>query len=120
MAQKLIFLLTKESSLRRSLGLNYRMHYYGPYSREVTQESENLTTFGLVEEVPEEFPDLTRYDLRLTRLGRERANELFQGLDHKSRSKLERITAQAVEINRTVLDDVIGMAYKQADVEGLR
>src|SRR5438128_250720 len=62
MAQKLIFLLTKESPLRRSLGLNYRMHYYGPYSREVTQESENLIAFGLIEEVPREFPDLTRYD----------------------------------------------------------
>src|SRR3989442_356949 len=72
-AQKIIFLLTHDSPLRKTLGLRYRLHYYGPYSAEVTASSELLTTFGLVREVAEELPSTTRYDLELTEEGRKRA-----------------------------------------------
>jgi len=119
MVQKVIYLLTRNTSLRESWGLNYFIHYYGPYSPEVTEASENLTTFGLVRENPFETPDLTRYDLRITRDGEDHAKKLYDSLDKSSRDQLSEMIGEADRLNRTQLDEVIEHAYAQARKEGL-
>lgn len=119
MVQKVIYLLTRSTSLRESWGLNYFIHYYGPYSPEVTEASENLTAFGLVRETPLETPDLTRYDLRITPDGEDRAKKLYDSLDKSSREQLSEMIREADKLNRTQLEEVIEQAYAQARKEGL-
>ena len=119
MVQKVVYLLTRNTNLRDSWGLNYFIHYYGPYSPEVTEASENLTTFGLVRESPLETPELTRYDLKITKEGEERAKKLYDSLDQQSKDRLNTMVKEADMLNRTQLDEVIRQAYAQAAEEGL-
>jgi uncharacterized protein YwgA len=119
MAQKVIYLLTKGTELRRAWGLNYRLHYYGPYSPEVTKASENLITFRLVREYPLETENLTRYDLEITKEGEERAERLLNELDNSSKRRLGEMIGEADELNQTNLQQVIKRAYEQATKEGL-
>jgi uncharacterized protein YwgA len=119
MVQKVTYLLTKNTDLRESWGLNYFIHYYGPYSPEVTEASENLTTFRLVKEIPFETDNITRYDLRITPEGEKHAKELHDGLDKSSKENLDKMTREADKLNRTQLDHVIELAYAQAKEEGL-
>ncbi len=119
MVQKVIYLLTKGTQLRESWGLKYRIHHYGPYSPEVTKASENLITFGLVEEHPQEHEDLTRYDLQITSEGEVRAEKLLAKLDQSSTRQLNQMIVETDALNRTYLPLVVSKAYKQARVEGL-
>jgi uncharacterized protein YwgA len=119
MVQKVTYLLTKNTDLRESWGLNYFIHYYGPYSPEVTEASENLTTFRLVKEVPFETASITRYDLRITPEGEKLAKEIYDTLGKSSKEVLAEMTKEADKLNRTQLERVIERAYEQAKAEGL-
>jgi uncharacterized protein YwgA len=119
MAQKVIYLITRGSPLRDTLGLHYRIHYYGPYSSEVTEAIESLTTFGLVEEVPMRFTDFTRYDLRLTKQGREHPDKIYEGLSKLMKSQFQCMVREAMKLNTMPLNKVIEKAYAQARVEKL-
>ena len=118
MVQKVIYLLT-DDKLRDSWGLNYFIHYYGPYSPEVTEASEDLTTFGLVKETPFEISDTTRYDLQITSDGEQQADKLQGSLDRPSKERLAKLVQEADELNAAPLDEVIDKAYAQARTEGL-
>ena len=83
MLQKLVYLLGK---VRRE-DLEFAPHYYGPYSREVREEVEQLVHAGLLQEVitvyeawePTPF-DVRRYSYSLTRDGEEEALHLSQAI----------------------------------------
>jgi uncharacterized protein YwgA len=119
MAQKVIYLITRDTPLRDTLGLHYRIHYYGPYSSEVTEAIESLTTFGLVEEVPTRFTDFTRYDLRLTKQGKEHSNKIYEGLPKAMKDQIESMAREGTKLNAMPLQKVIEKAYAQAKVEKL-
>jgi uncharacterized protein YwgA len=118
MTQKAIYLITANTNLRTSLGLQYRMHYYGPYSSQVAEALEYLTAFGLIEEIPIRFPTFTRYDLRLSTLGKKYAQDLY--MDQSLQRRIKPLIDEAAELNKTSLGKVIEKAYAQAKVETLR
>lgn len=119
MAQKVVFLVTRNTRLRKSCGVNYRLHYYGPYSSEVREAFEYLTTFGLVEETPREMLDFTRYDFRLSRQGEQRAEMLYNMLDRASKVRIDGMVDEAAKLNAMPLQKVIRKAYAQAKIEKL-
>ncbi len=103
--------------MRKSLGAKYLIHFYGPYSPEVTEALAYLTTFGLAKEAPKETPDFVRYDLVLTPEGEEYTDRLYKDLTRRSREQIDRMTKQAAELNTMPLKRVISMAYAQAGSE---
>jgi uncharacterized protein YwgA len=119
MAQKIIYLITRDTRFRDALGLHYRIHYYGPYSSEVTEAIESLTTFGLVEEVPTRFTDFTRYDLRLTQQGKEHSKKIYGSLPKAMQDQIESMAHEGTKLNAMQLQKVIEKAYTQAKVEKL-
>jgi len=119
MAQKVIYLITRDTPLRDALGLHYRIHYYGPYSSEVTDAIGPLTAFGLVEEVPIRFTDFTRYDLRLTKQGEDHSSKIYDGLPRAMKSQIDSMAREGTKLNAMPLKKVIEKAYAQAKVEKL-
>jgi uncharacterized protein YwgA len=119
MAQKIIYLITRNTAFQDVLGTHYRIHYYGPYSSEVVEAIGYLTTFNLVEETPTTCADFTRYDLQLTAQGRTSADTIYNSLSNATKAELESMVREGKKLNAMSLSKVIERAYAQARVEKL-
>jgi uncharacterized protein YwgA len=119
MAQKVVYLITRNTPFQDTLGAHYRIHYYGPYSSEFAEAIEYLTTFDLVKEAPTRCADFTRYDLQLTAQGRTSADTIYNSLSNATKAQLESMVAEGKKLNAMSLSKVIEMAYAQAKAEAL-
>jgi uncharacterized protein YwgA len=71
--QKLVFLIQKEATAKnvQASSFDYTLHYYGPFSSELSAVLENLKDTGLLEEKIEPTPNgYTRYVYSITDKGR--------------------------------------------------
>ncbi len=85
------------------LGVNFRPHYYGPYSSDVAVALENLVSIGFLNEVEERFSsdwdvwgEVRRYTFELTGEGKEILKKFKQTQQYKDikniLKKLDRFT----------------------------
>lgn len=114
MMQKIIFILRHRFGKFRDY--KYSLHYYGPYSEDLTDELRHLKYQGLIEENVVPVNEVMRFDIELTPEGRKIARE---NKDVIRRSELSKMVSEAVDLNHTRLKDVIDEAYQIAAQHGL-
>ena len=112
--QKIVFIL--RSRFREFRDYGYSLHYFGPYSEELTDDLRHLKYRGLIEEVAVQINDVMRFDIQLTDEGRKAARKAKAAIRH---AELLRMAAEAERLNRTRLKDVIDEAYQIAAQRGL-
>ncbi len=119
MAQKIIYLLRNEYGNRipELQDITFRLHFYGPFSREISNALSDLSLQGLLSTEVKQVIDYLRYDYGLTDDGRQLAQRLYEADDRKG--VLELIAERARELNRKPLKSVIDEAYRTAENEGL-
>ncbi|MFB6186575.1 MAG: PadR family transcriptional regulator [Halobacteriaceae archaeon] len=110
--QKLAFLLDEEKLGDRFDAYEFRKYDYGPFSKELLEDVEDLKEKNLVEiRKSRTFGGNTRYDYRLTEMGRKVAKDLFQQEDASV------VFEQAVEIfteyGDLPLRDLIELVYEK-------
>lgn len=119
MFQKIMYILKNEYENRipELRNLHFKLHYYGPYCREISNTLDNLTFRGLLSTDVEQVIDYLRYKYSLTEAGREHARRLYE-LDDR-RDTFERMARRIKELNHNPLQTVILEAYKIAESKGL-
>jgi|SRR6266581_4041407 len=113
MMQKIVFILRSEFNKFR--GFRFSLHYYGPFSRDLADELDNLRLSGLLEEVPMRWGDTVRYDIRLTEAGKRKLRRIRQ-VPPRNFELMVRI---ARRLNAKPLPQVIDKAYGIAKSQGL-
>lgn len=109
--QKLLFLLDRNAAA--SFGgpkFDFQPYHYGPFDRAVYLTLEDLAQQGMVE--------ITRNagnwrDYRLTPEGQARAVQVLAGLDDRTRSYIERLSAFVRSLSFTDLVSAIYKAYPE-------
>ena len=119
MVQKIMYILRNEYGNRipELQDLAFRLHFYGPFSREISNALNDLSLQGLLSTEVEQLIDYLRYDYGLTENGRQLAQRLYEADDRKD--VLELIARRARELDRKPLKRVIAEAYRTAENEGL-
>lgn len=114
MMQKIIFILRHRFGKFRDY--EYSLHYFGPYSEDLTNDLRRLKYQGLIEENSVSLIDMTRFDIELTAEGKKLAQKAKDMIPHPYLSKM---AAAAQDLNHTRLKDVIDEAYQIAARHGL-
>jgi uncharacterized protein YwgA len=113
--QKLVFLIQKEADTNKvqASSFDYEIHYYGPYSSELSTTLEKLQTDRLLEEEIEMTPSgYIRYIYLITKKGEKLLSDARKkGLVS---SELERIIKKVVEdCGEKQLSDLVSEAYRK-------
>jgi uncharacterized protein YwgA len=110
MMQKIVFLL--RSQFEAFENFSYSLHYYGPFSRDLSNQLDLLATYGFVEE--EEVPagESLRYDISITEEGK-------LAIGTKRSELVPKMVSVAKQLNGRPLPEVIDEAYKIAFAKGL-
>jgi uncharacterized protein len=109
--QKLLFLLDRNAS--SSFGgpkFNFEPYHYGPFDRAVYLTLEDLAQQGLAE-ITQNPRNWSEY--RLTPEGQARALQVLAGLDERTRSYIERLSAFVRSLSFTDLVSAIYKAYPE-------
>jgi len=120
MLQKAVFLVKARfgktiPSLER---YHFTLHYYGPFSRALADELDDLQLRGLVQVEPEQVLDVTRYNIRLTQEGKQLAQKALK--NDPRRVDLEKGARLASEYNAMKLETVVKEAYRVAETLGVK
>jgi uncharacterized protein YwgA len=113
--QKLVFLIQKEATSRnvQASSFDYKLHYYGPFSSELSVVLENLKDTGLLEEKIEPTPNgYTRYVYSITDKGR----KLVESSQEKkiiSKKLVRTIKDVADEFGDLELSELVKEAYRR-------
>jgi len=83
------------------LGLGFRLHYYGPYSRELADTVDRMTRAGVLVETPRETQVGTQYDYKFDEQMRE-SLEAYERTPHGEAAKEELETYE--ELLKTLSD----------------
>ena len=86
--EKLVYLLQNIS--RVDFTYRFIPYHYGPYSRELVEDLDQLNEFGLIEEVVSPQETVTRYDYVLTTEGEQLAKEIESHLSKEETTNLKR------------------------------
>ena len=114
MMQKIIFILRHRCGKFKDY--EYSLHYYGPYSEDLTDDLRRLKYQGLIEENTVPLIDMTRFDIELTAEGKKLAQKFKDDISH---ANLLKMATEAQDLNHTRLKDVIDEAYQIAAQHGL-
>jgi uncharacterized protein YwgA len=109
--QKLMFLLQKQSDVSRFF--EFRPHYYGPYSRELTEMLAALVRAGLVKEDITEKDEMREYAYSVTELGKDLLAKSKQTYEEKSITKAVQVVKK-IDIqyaHRAELVDYVYSSY---------
>jgi uncharacterized protein YwgA len=109
--QKLLFLLDRNASA--SFGgakFNFQPYHYGPFDRAVYLTLEDLAQKGMVE-ITQNIGNWSDY--RLTSDGQARGGQVLAGLDERTRSYIERVSAFVRSLSFTELVSAIYKAYPE-------
>ena len=92
--QKLFFLLSQKRGIQKP-GYDFSPFFFGPFSEEISGDTEELVVAGFVERQPEVFhpsrrdeDSIVRMNYRLTSDGEEQARKAFDGLSTKEKEAL--------------------------------
>ena len=111
--QKIVFIL--RSKFGKFRDYYYSFHYFGPFSRELAADLEDLRIEGLIRESRVDAGDLTRYKIEISQMGR---RKLRSG-PRPTGVNLDMMVEEARRLNHKDLDSVITRAYNIARKEGL-
>ncbi len=114
MMQKIVFII--KAKFDQFHDFAFSIHYYGPFSRDLTEELDTLRLQGLIEEVPKQLQDFVRYDIKLTDEGKRKISRTARSV---STRKLQEMTRVARILSSWPLDRVIDEAYSLAEKKGL-
>ncbi len=114
MMQKIVFII--KAKFDQFHDFAFSIHYYGPFSRDLTEELDTLRLQGLIEEVPKQLQDFVRYDIKLTDEGKRKISRTARSV---STRKLQEMTRVARTLSSWPLDRVIDEAYSLAEKKGL-
>jgi uncharacterized protein YwgA len=114
MMQKIVFII--KAKFDQFHDFPFSIHYYGPFSRDLTEELDTLRLQGLIEEVPRQLQDFVRYDIKLTDEGKRKISRTARSV---STRKLQEMTRLARTLSSWPLNRVIDEAYSLAEQKGL-
>ena len=112
--QKIVFIL--RSRFGKFRDYSFSLYYYGPFSTDLAKVLDDLLMEGLVKEKPVELGDLTRFDISITREGRE---SVPSSLAAAGPTLISQMVGVAQRLNNSGLESVIAQAYATAAREGL-
>ena len=114
MMQKILFIL--RSKYHKFEDYSFSLHYYGPFSEDLAEQLGWLKHMGFIKENPVWAGDVVRFDISLTDDGERIAQKTREGWSERS---FQKMFAEARELNRSRLSDVIDRAYRIAERQGL-
>ncbi|MFA5365254.1 MAG: hypothetical protein WC325_08760 [Candidatus Bathyarchaeia archaeon] len=119
--QKIMYILKNEygHEIPEFESFNFKLHYYGPYSRKIDSMLTKLVFRRQLSVETEEFGNCSRYNYKLTSYGKQVAQTAYDTIDN-TRARIINDMAQKVrELNDEPLNSVISKAYEIAENEGL-
>ena len=119
MFQKIMYILKSEyqDRIHELKSLQFKLHYYGPFSRDVENMLIRLVLRGLLIREVEPVIDYLRYNYILSEKGREKAKELYHS--ENRREVIDAMANKVRELNEKPLQEVISKAYRIAERNGL-
>jgi len=119
MMQKIIYILKNEyeNQIPELRDLTFKLHFYGPFCREISKALDDLSFHGMLSTQVEQVIDYLRYRYSLTDTGRNLARDLYESDDRQN--ILQRMARRVEELNRRSLQSVISEAYQIAESNGL-
>lgn len=109
--QKIFYLLLKKHN--QPIPFQYKLHYYGPFSRDLHETLMTLVDAGLVNQEIVDLGDRPLYQYRLTHQGEIFLNIYSKDLSHKIRSSIDGIVE---ETRYRTTDLIVNEVYELAGI----
>jgi len=119
MFQKIMYILKSkyEDRIPELKSLQFKLYYYGPFSRDVANILTRLTFLGLLNRKIEQVIDYVRYNYSLSKKGKTIAQELYNS--ENRRAVIDEMANKVQKLNEKPLQEVISEAYRIAERNGL-